>query len=124
MRERNFGTRFRGTTTYETSHKETTVHRSSENYRTLAILILKIGLAALLLITGSAWAQSFRGSIRGTVTDPSGSVIVGATVTAKNISTGLRREATTSADGAYVLAELPAGESTVMAESADPFAAQ
>ena len=94
------------------------MHRSSENYRTLAILILKIGLAALLLITGSAWAQSFRGSIRGTVTDPSGSVIVGATVTAKNISTGLRREATTSADGAYVLAELPAGEYTVMAESA------
>ena len=94
------------------------MHRSSENYRTLAILILKIGLAALLLITGSAWAQSFRGSIRGTVTDPSGSVIAGATVTAKNISTGLRREATTSADGAYVLAELPAGEYTVMAESA------
>src|ERR1039458_4593349 len=88
------------------------------NHRTLTILILKIGAAALLLIAASAWAQSFRGSIRGTVTDPSGSVIAGAKVTAKNIGTGLQREATTGADGAYVLAELPAGEYTVRAESA------
>jgi hypothetical protein len=58
-------------------------------------LILTIALAALLLLTASAWAQSFRGSIRGTVTDPSGSVIAGAKITAKNINTGLQREATT-----------------------------
>jgi len=57
-------------------------------------------------------------SIRGTVTDPSGAVIAGAKVTAKNIGTGLHREATTGPDGAYVLAELPAGEYTVTAESA------
>jgi carboxypeptidase family protein len=94
------------------------MHRDSKNHWTLAILTLKIGIAALLLMTSSAWAQSFRGSIRGTVTDPSGSVIAGAKVTAKNISTGLQREATTGQDGAYVLAELPAGEYTVMAESA------
>jgi hypothetical protein len=81
-------------------------------------LILKTGVAALLLIATSAWAQSFRGSIRGTVTDPSGSVIAGAKVTAKNIGTGLQREATSGQDGAYVLAELPAGEYTVTAESA------
>ena len=66
-----------------------------------------------MLLTASAWAQSFRGSIRGTVTDPSGSVIAGAKITAKNINTGLQREATTGPDGAYVLAELPAGEYTV-----------
>jgi len=87
------------------------------NRRARAIVILKIAMAALLLITTSAWAQSFRGSIRGTVTDPSGSVIAGAKVTAKNISTGLQREATTGQDGAYVLAELPAGEYTVTATS-------
>jgi hypothetical protein len=81
-------------------------------------LILIIGVAALLLLTPPAWAQSFRGSIRGTVTDPSGSVIAGAKVIAKNINTGLQREATTGPDGAYVLAELPAGDYTVMAESA------
>jgi len=93
------------------------MHKSNASHRTLAILVLKIGVAALLLITASAWAQSFRGSIRGTVTDPTGSVIAGAKVTAKNIATGLQREATTGDDGAYVLAELPAGEYTVRAES-------
>lgn len=94
------------------------MHKGSVGKQTLTILILKIGVAALSLIVTSAWAQSFRGSIRGTATDPSGSVIAGAKVTAKNIGTGLQREATTGQDGAYVLAELPAGEYTVMAESA------
>ena len=89
------------------------MHNISTSQRILAILTLKIGVAALLLIATSAWAQSFRGSIRGTVTDPSGSVIAGAKLTAKNINTGLQREATTGLDGAYVLAELPAGEYTV-----------
>src|ERR1700730_14223941 len=92
--------------------------RDISSQRTLTILILKIGAAALLLIASSARAQSFRGSIRGTVTDPSGSVIAGAKVTARNIDTGMQREATTGRDGTYVLAELPAGEYTVMAESA------
>ena len=75
-------------------------------------------LMGLLLWAPIALGQSFRGSIRGTVTDPSGSVIVGAKVSAKSIGTGLQREATTGADGGYVLAELPAGEYTVTVESA------
>ena len=72
----------------------------------------------LLLVTATASAQSFRGSIRGTVTDPSGSVIANAKVTAKNITTGLQREATTGPDGGYVLVELPVGEYTVTAQAA------
>ena len=95
------------------------MHRGSSSQRTLAILILTIGVAALLLIATPAWTQSFRGSIRGTVTDPSGSVIAGAKVSAKNIGTGQQREAATGADGGYVLAELPAGEYTVTVESAE-----
>jgi hypothetical protein len=94
------------------------MHRRSSSQRVLAISILTIGVAALLLITKPAWAQSFRGSIRGTVTDPSGSVIAGAKVSAKSIGTGLQREATTGTEGGYVLAELPAGEYTVTVESA------
>src|SRR6266852_835243 len=94
------------------------MHGTSTSHRTLANLILKISVAAMLLITASAWAQSFRGSIRGTVTDASGSIIAGAKVTAKNIGTGLQREATTGPDGGYVLAELPAGVYTVTAQAA------
>jgi len=62
--------------------------RRRKNYQTLAIILIGI----TLLVTTSGWAQSFRGSIRGTVTDPSGSVIAGAKLTAKNISTGLQRQ--------------------------------
>src|SRR5271166_6331887 len=95
------------------------MHRS-KMYRTRTILILEIAAVALLLllIGTTAWAQSFRGAIRGSVIDPSGSIIAGAKVTAKNIGTGLQRQTTTGQDGAYVLAELPAGEYTVVAESA------
>jgi len=92
------------------------MNKGSANQRIPAISILTIAAAALLLVAASAWAQSFRGSIRGMVTDPSGSVIAGAKVAAKNINTGLQREATTGQDGAYFLAELPAGEYTVSAE--------
>jgi len=77
----------------------------------LILLTLVLLLPCLLL------GQSFRGSIRGKVVDPSGSLIAGAKVTAKNSATGLVREAGTGGDGAYVLAELPAGEYVVMAES-------
>jgi Carboxypeptidase regulatory-like domain len=74
--------------------------------------------AFLLLFAASVLGQSFRGSIRGVVTDPSGGVLVNAKVTAKNINTGLQREATTGPDGSYVIAELPAGEYTVTAQAA------
>src|SRR5213594_224531 len=75
-------------------------------------------LSALVLLLATATsAQSFRGSIRGKVTDPSGSVIANAKVSARNTGTGLAREATTSDDGGYVLAELPAGVYTVTAQA-------
>ena len=42
-----------------------------------------LGLIAIALCLGRAYAQSTFGEIRGTVTDPSGSVIVGAAVYAR-----------------------------------------
>jgi len=78
--------------------------------------LLAVLIAFALVPTASA--QSFRGSIRGTVVDPSGSVIPNAKVTAKSAATGLQREATTGPDGGYVIAELPAGVYTVTAQAA------
>jgi len=49
------------------------------------------------------------GALTGTVTDPSGAVISGATVTTTNINTGQLRTATTDADGSYKLSLLPPG---------------
>ena len=73
-------------------------------------------LTIVLLLPCIALAQSFRGSIRGRVVDPNGNAIVGAKLTAKNSATGQMRDAATGDDGAYVLAELPAGEYSVTAE--------
>ena len=75
-------------------------------------------LALSILLSTQVSAQSFRGSIRGVITDPSGGVLPNAKVTAKNIATGLQREAISGPDGAYVIAELPAGEYTVTAQAA------
>jgi hypothetical protein len=76
-----------------------------------------IVLVTVLLMPCFLLAQSYRGSIRGKVSDPSGAVVAGAKVTAKSAATGQVRETVTGADGAYVLAELPAGEYVVLAES-------
>jgi hypothetical protein len=73
----------------------------------------RIVLAFVLLTALSLSAQTFRGTILGTVTDPSGAVVAGATVTVKNVGTGLERTTQTSADGSYALPELQIGTYTV-----------
>src|SRR5438309_10687664 len=72
-------------------------------------------LAFVVLAAVSLMAQTFRGTILGTVTDPSGAVVTGAKVTAKNVNTGLERTTQTSADGSYSVPELPIGAYTVTA---------
>ncbi len=67
----------------------------------------------LLLASASLSAQTFRGTILGTVTDPQGAVVAGAKVTVHNVNTGLERTTETSADGSYSLPELPIGTYTV-----------
>jgi hypothetical protein len=73
----------------------------------------RIILAFVLLAAVGLSAQTFRGTILGTVTDPSGAVVAGAKVTVKNTGTGLERTATTAGDGGYALSELPIGTYTV-----------
>lgn len=73
----------------------------------------RIVLVFVLLAAVSLSAQTFRGTILGTVTDPSGAVLPGAKVTVKNVGTGLERTTDTSADGSYALPELQIGTYTV-----------
>jgi hypothetical protein len=70
-------------------------------------------LVFVLLAAVGLMAQTFRGTILGTVSDPSGAVVAGATVTVKNIATGLERSTQTSADGSYSIPELPIGTYSV-----------
>jgi hypothetical protein len=67
----------------------------------------------LLAIAGAlAFAQD-RGSIRGTIRDQSGAAVPEATVTVKNVDTGLTQIVKTSGDGVYAVPYLPVGNYTV-----------
>src|ERR1039457_2561806 len=67
----------------------------------------------VLLSTAMLVGQTFRGTILGSVTDPSGAYVVGATVKVRNVATGLERTTVTSADGSYSVPELPIGSYSV-----------
>jgi hypothetical protein len=60
-----------------------------------------------LLLSGLAVAQT--ASIRGTVTDSSGAVVVGAEVAARNLDNNSIRTVTSSDAGAFTITNLPAG---------------
>jgi hypothetical protein len=68
---------------------------------------------ALLLLTGQIYAQTTRGTIAGTVTDPSGQVVVSAKVTAAAANGGETRTVTTGAQGEYRIESLTPGLYTV-----------
>ncbi len=66
-------------------------------------------LAMLAMLPATALAQTETGRITGTVTDQSGAVLPGATVTLKSLSTGATRTATSDALGGYSFPSLNPG---------------
>jgi hypothetical protein len=76
-----------------------------------------VGLLAFviwILLAPSALAQNAQ--ITGSVKDSSGAIIPGATVTARNVDTGLTRVAVTDGSGEYRLPSLPPGRYSVAVE--------
>lgn len=74
-----------------------------------ALHMLVCALVLVLAIPFAAHAQQYSGSITGTVVDPSGAAIAGASVTAINAGTNAKYSTTTSDLGAYTFAQLPVG---------------
>jgi len=70
----------------------------------------------LVALAGPSLAQGARGSIGGTITDTSGSVLVGVKVTVANTETGSAFEAVTDQQGAYLAPQLLPGFYRVRAE--------
>src|SRR6476660_1670366 len=73
-------------------------------------------IALLIATAGSLSAQTFRGTILGIVTDPNAAVVPGASVSAKNIATGIERTTTTDGFGIYSIPELQTGTYEVKVE--------
>ena len=69
-------------------------------------------VGCLVCACGLVWA-GITASISGTVKDPSGASIVGATVTATNVETGVKTTQSTNGDGFYSFQSLPLGKYTV-----------
>ncbi|MBI2189261.1 MAG: TonB-dependent receptor [Acidobacteria bacterium] len=68
-----------------------------------------IAAVSVLLVGTAAWAQLSTAQISGRVTDESGAVLPGVTVTATQPGTGFTRTVVTGGTGTYVLSNLPTG---------------
>jgi outer membrane receptor protein involved in Fe transport len=73
-----------------------------------AVLVFFVALACMFLGMASK-AQTETARLQGTITDPSGGVVIGATVTVTSNDTGRVATAQTSESGYYVISALPAG---------------
>jgi len=85
--------------------------RSSDTrrvFRRLLPLLSVIFFAAL-----SLHAQNFRGAINGTVADPTGAVVPGASVEAVSVQTSVSWKAVTSSGGEFFFQDLPLGNYNV-----------
>ena len=72
-----------------------------------------VSVTVFLALAGTVFAQTSTTSLQGTVTDPSGSTIVGATVTLTNDATKLERTAVTGPQGGFQFLALSPGTYTL-----------
>src|SRR5258708_4026944 len=70
---------------------------------------LVLAILVVLSLAVAANAQTFRGAINGTVSDPSGAVVPNAQVKATENSTGIDHTTVTTSDGAFAFQDIPLG---------------
>ena len=85
--------------------------------RVCSIRTALLVLGALFVLSAVSFAQTDLGSIQGFVKDPSGAVVPGAKVSARN-QAGLERQTTTNESGFYTITNIPAQFYTVTVEAA------
>src|SRR5579862_1128155 len=95
----------------------TALGKSCRGARSRNALRLLGGIFAVLLLCLPAYSQGSFGRILGTVTDQSGGVVSGATVTVIDTERGISRTLTTDDAGAYNAPNLTAGNYTVRVEA-------
>ncbi|HEV8589517.1 MAG TPA: carboxypeptidase-like regulatory domain-containing protein, partial [Pyrinomonadaceae bacterium] len=91
---------------------------SSPKWRRTSIRILLIGLVVISCVSvAMSQAQSNAADLQGTVRDPNGAAVKGATVTARNLGTNISRDAVSNDEGVYQILGLPPGNYEVTAEA-------
>ena len=81
-------------------------HKAGARWRGMVLAVLGLWLGTL----GGASAQDIRGSISGRVTDASGGILIGVTVTVQNTATGVPNEVVTNESGLFNVLFLPPGD--------------
>jgi hypothetical protein len=66
-------------------------------------------LAIIAVFSLSAFGQQTTGSLHGTINDPNGAVVAGATVTLTNTATGAERSAVSNTEGTFDMPDLQPG---------------
>ncbi len=84
--------------------------------QSLGLGLVFVALVALLCSANPAWGQDVTAAITGTVSDPSGAPIVGATVTAKETDRGTVWTGQSNEAGIYSLLRIPIGKYELKAE--------
>jgi hypothetical protein len=82
--------------------------RAASRWTRFSVLVI-----SCFLLTISAFAQSDRGTIGGTVKDPTGAAVVGAKVEVRNVDTGNSFNAVTTSIGEFTIVSVPIGKYTV-----------
>jgi hypothetical protein len=75
----------------------------------IIVLALFVGMFATLLTLSTAWGQEVTATITGSVADPSGAPVVGASVLARDVERGTTYPTRTNDVGVFNLQRLPVG---------------
>ncbi len=75
----------------------------------ISVLIMVVTLFATLFAVTAAWGQEVTATITGTVTDPSGAPVVGASVVARDVERGISYPTQSNDSGVFNLQRLPVG---------------
>jgi hypothetical protein len=86
-------------------------------FTAIACMLSALAIVALAITVSPAWAQETTAAINGTIADPSGSPIVGATVSAIDTARGTAHPTRTNSDGAHYLPRIPIGNYQVEVEA-------
>ena len=83
-------------------------------------LLTRISVLSIFLLlsaVNTAKGQTSTGTLQGTVSDPKGSIVPGATIKIQSVDTGLERTTVTESSGLYVFNFLPVGRYVVTASA-------